>query len=151
MDGTLSFGDWLRRRRKALDLTQVEVAHSAGCVVGTIKSIEADARRPSKQLAARLADCLELTQDDHALFVKAARGLLSAERLPGAPARARLLPAVAALPAGKPRRGNLPTRLSPLIGRERELRLSRAAPPRRGAARTLTGPGGAARPAWRSS
>src|SRR5215211_1943360 len=47
MDGINSFGEWLRRRRRALDLTQAELADRAGCVTGTIKSIEANARRPS--------------------------------------------------------------------------------------------------------
>lgn len=55
MDGSPSFGAWLRRRRRALDLTQVELAHAAGCVAGMIKSIEADTRRPSRQLARRIA------------------------------------------------------------------------------------------------
>jgi hypothetical protein len=54
MDPITSFGEWLRRRRKALGLTQAELADQAGCVTGTIRSIEADARRPSRQLAERL-------------------------------------------------------------------------------------------------
>src|SRR5215216_5231214 len=81
MDAITSFGDWLRRRRKALDLTQAELADRAGCVPGTIKSIEADARRPSKQLAERLAGCLDLRPEERALFLKAARAELSPDRL----------------------------------------------------------------------
>ena len=49
MDEIASFGEWLRRRRKALDLTQAALADRAGCVPGTIKSIEADTRRSSRQ------------------------------------------------------------------------------------------------------
>jgi predicted ATPase/class 3 adenylate cyclase len=81
MDEIASFGTWLRRRRKALDLTQAELADRAGCAPGTIKSIEGDARRPSKQLAERLAECLGLGLDERGLFLKAARAELSADRL----------------------------------------------------------------------
>src|SRR5262245_43099608 len=81
MDEIASFGEWLRRRRKALDLTQAALADQAGCVPGTIKSIEADARRPSRQLAERLADVLELRPEERAAFLKAARAELSPDRL----------------------------------------------------------------------
>src|SRR5262245_240541 len=59
MDSIHSFGDWLRRRRKSLDLTQGELAQRVSCSVDLIQKIEADARRPSKQLAERLAERLE--------------------------------------------------------------------------------------------
>jgi predicted ATPase/class 3 adenylate cyclase len=81
MDAITSFGAWLRRRRKALDLTQAELAQRVSCVIGTIKSIEADARRPSKQMAERLAAVLELGSEERALFLKVARAELSADRL----------------------------------------------------------------------
>jgi predicted ATPase/class 3 adenylate cyclase/Tfp pilus assembly protein PilF len=81
MDEISSFGEWLRRRRKALDLTQAELADRAGCASGTIKSIEGDARRPSKQLAERLADVLDLRPDERAAFLKAARAELSPDQL----------------------------------------------------------------------
>ena len=48
MDGNASFGYWVRRQRKALDLTQAELAQQVGCAEGTIRMIEADARRPSR-------------------------------------------------------------------------------------------------------
>ena len=73
MEDDTSFGYWLRRRRKALDLTQEELAERAGCVVGTIRMIEHDARRPGKQMAERLADCLEVRPEERATFLKAAR------------------------------------------------------------------------------
>jgi len=48
MDGNASFGYWVRRQRKALDLTQAELARRVGCAEGTIRMIEADARRPAR-------------------------------------------------------------------------------------------------------
>src|SRR5687767_2964895 len=81
MNGITSFGEWLRRRRKTLDLTQAALAERAGCVPGTIKSIEADARRPSRQLAERLADVLELASEERVLFLKAARAEVSPDHL----------------------------------------------------------------------
>jgi class 3 adenylate cyclase len=84
MDTSPSFGYWLRRRRKALDLTQAELAQRVGCVVTTIKKIETDERRPSKQLAERLADCLAIPPVERAPFLQAARGELAADRLAAA-------------------------------------------------------------------
>ena len=55
---TISFGYWVRRQRRALDLTQRALAECVGCAVATIKKIEADERRPSAQMAERLAACL---------------------------------------------------------------------------------------------
>jgi predicted ATPase/class 3 adenylate cyclase len=81
MDVRSSFGAWLRQRRRALDLTQAELAQRVGCVPGTIKSIEAETRRPSKQLAGRLADALELRSEERALFLKVARSELNADQL----------------------------------------------------------------------
>lgn len=81
MEYSVSFGSWLQRRRKSLDLTQQELAHRVGCSVDTIKKIETDMRRPSRQLAELLADQLELTAGERLAFVKAARSVLAAERL----------------------------------------------------------------------
>ncbi|NJC97582.1 MAG: helix-turn-helix transcriptional regulator, partial [Anaerolineae bacterium] len=55
-----SFGDWLKARRKTLDLTQEELSSQAGCSVFALRKIETGERRPSKQLAALLADALQI-------------------------------------------------------------------------------------------
>ncbi|HWQ14108.1 MAG TPA: helix-turn-helix domain-containing protein [Roseiflexaceae bacterium] len=81
VEETASFGYWLRRRRKALDLTQDALARQAGCAADTIKKIEADARRPSRQLAERLADCLAVPPEQRAAFLRAARAELAVDRL----------------------------------------------------------------------
>src|SRR6266508_3360810 len=58
IDQTNSFGYWLRRRRRALDLTQGDLARRVGCATETIRKIETDMRRPSRQMAERMAVCL---------------------------------------------------------------------------------------------
>jgi predicted ATPase/class 3 adenylate cyclase len=76
-----SFGRWLQRRRKALDLTQEELAQRVGCAAETLRKIEADARRPSRQIAQRLAEALELPEAERAAFIQAARAELAVARL----------------------------------------------------------------------
>jgi class 3 adenylate cyclase/DNA-binding XRE family transcriptional regulator len=73
MDAASSFGAWVRRRRKTLDLTQGKLAQRIGCAVVTIQKIEADQRRPSRQIAARLADSLALPSEERDAFLRAAR------------------------------------------------------------------------------
>src|SRR3712207_5957377 len=82
MDTTASFGAWLRRRRKALDLTQDELAQRVGCAPITIQKLEADARHPSHKLAERLVDQLAPTPDHRDVFIRCARGELTADHLP---------------------------------------------------------------------
>src|SRR5262245_14086142 len=108
MDGNASFGYWVRRQRKALDLTQAELARRVGCAEGTIRMIEADARRPSRQIAARLADHLAIAPSDRTTFIQSARAELGADRL---------APPV----TFNRRRTNLPAQPTPLIGRAREV------------------------------
>ena len=47
----VSFGAWIQQRRKALDLTQDELARRVGCSPSAIRKIESDERRPSRQVA----------------------------------------------------------------------------------------------------
>ena len=79
-DDNASLGYWIRRRRKALDLTQARLAQQVGCAVATIKKIEADERRPSRQMAERLADCLSLPLEERAAFLRVANAELSLHR-----------------------------------------------------------------------
>jgi predicted transcriptional regulator len=50
MSEILSPGEWLRRRRKALDLTQDELAARVGCSKELIAKIEQDAHPPTCRL-----------------------------------------------------------------------------------------------------
>ncbi len=45
MDAPYTFGEWVKRRRKALDLTQGELANRAGCSVSALRKIELGERR----------------------------------------------------------------------------------------------------------
>jgi len=74
MDDITSFGYWLRRRRKTLDLTQATLAQQVGCSTDTIKKIERDERRPSRQLAELLADHLAIPDEEIEPFIQMARG-----------------------------------------------------------------------------
>ena len=76
-----SFGYWLRRRRKALDLTQEELAKTVSCSRFAIRKIEADERRPSRRLAERLAEKLSVPAQERDAFLDAARTVRAAERL----------------------------------------------------------------------
>ncbi|HTX90867.1 MAG TPA: tetratricopeptide repeat protein [Anaerolineales bacterium] len=70
-----SFGHWVKERRTALDLTREELAGRAACSPVTIKKIEADARRPSKQMAEVLGRALEIPSADLERFLALGRGL----------------------------------------------------------------------------
>ena len=78
---THSFGYWLRRRRKALDLTQEALAQQVCCSGFTIRKIEADERRPSRRLAERLATSLAVPKEERRDFLDAARALHATDRL----------------------------------------------------------------------
>jgi serine/threonine protein kinase/DNA-binding XRE family transcriptional regulator len=81
MDEPASFGYWIRRRRKALDLTSDELAQRVGCAGVTIRKIEADERRPSRQIAERLAIYLEIPPADRPAFLQSARAELAVDHL----------------------------------------------------------------------
>src|SRR6478736_1260682 len=91
-----SFGAWLKRRRKALDLTQADLARLVGCAVVSIRKIEADEQRPSRQTAERLAQHLQIPLEEQATFVQFARLGLD-EAPPTLP-----IPAAAQLPEARP-------------------------------------------------
>ncbi|MEO8395646.1 MAG: helix-turn-helix domain-containing protein [Chloroflexota bacterium] len=68
-----SFGQWLRQRRQVLDLTREDLAQRVGCAVITLKKIEADERRPSKQMAELFAEHLHIPAVDRPAFIRFAR------------------------------------------------------------------------------
>lgn len=126
MAGSPSFGEWLRLRRAALDLTRRELAQRAACAVVTIEKIEIGERRPSKQVAQALVAALRIPDAEREAFIAFARGQPAA----GAD-ELRLIP------------NTLPGALTPLIGREGELEaIHRRLIQGDERLLTLTGPGG---------
>lgn len=79
-----SFGKWVRRRRRALDLTQAALADQVGCAEVSIRKIEADAFRPSLEIAEALANCLQIPPDERPMFLQVARAERCPDRLPTA-------------------------------------------------------------------
>jgi predicted ATPase/DNA-binding XRE family transcriptional regulator len=127
----VSFCEWLKLRRKALDMTQEELARKTGCSVAALRKIEAGDRRPSKQLAALLAKALEISDEEQATFIRVARAELNLERLGETSlVRARGSPDIASLRQIRQDLANenplhalshhIPSQATPLIGRERE-------------------------------
>jgi predicted ATPase len=84
-----------------------------GCSAITLRKLEAEERRPSKQIAERLADVLNVAPDDRPAFLRFARG---------DPFAAPATPKTPDQPDQKTRpRHNLPHELTSFIGREKEI------------------------------
>src|SRR5918998_1418372 len=122
----LFFGDFLRQYRSAAGLTQEDLAERSGLSADTISLLErGEHRRPHRYTMQNLADALGLSRSDRIRFETSARK-------PAGNTTARV-----AQPA------DLPSPLTPFIGREREVtevRLKLLQPDVR--LLTLTGPGG---------
>src|SRR4051812_48860003 len=82
MDRDASFGRWLTQRRQFLRLQRGELAARIGCAIVTLRKIEADERRSSRQLAERLAEQLAIPLHERDSFVRVARGELPVNHLP---------------------------------------------------------------------
>src|SRR6266540_2259899 len=111
MSDIISLGLWIKRRRKALDLSQDELAQRVGCSLATIQKLEGDARRPSREIAALLADKLALAADERTAFIQAARAELGADRLPPpsqSVGRSAFVPA-SRMPASPPEEASSPS------------------------------------------
>jgi len=67
------FGQMVKNLRRALRLTQDELARRVGCAPVTLRKIEYGDLRPSVQIAERLAMALEIPLEARADFVRAAR------------------------------------------------------------------------------
>jgi predicted ATPase/DNA-binding XRE family transcriptional regulator len=107
-----SFGTWVKRRRKALDLTQQELAKQIGCSPSLIFKIESDERRPSRQMAELLAKKLDIPAEQRSLFLKIARKEKAADTLGETPPSNH---------SSVHPKNQIPKPLDPLVGREFEL------------------------------
>lgn len=103
----ISFGQWLRQRRRMLDLTQQGLADEVGCARITLRRIESGALKPSKELAQILLEKLGLPEMERPRWIQFARGYSDFP--------ARLVDSIASKPLT-----NLPASLTSFIGREKE-------------------------------
>lgn len=137
MSNPATFRVWLRRRRQERGLTQEDLGELVGYAAQTIAKIEGGQRRPSPQLALRLAEALQLPPEQQAAWMSAA--------LAGSEAEAPAPPAAPAVQLRQPTPSlGLPAYLTPFVGREREraeLQALLARPDCRLV--TVLGPGGA--------
>jgi predicted ATPase/Tfp pilus assembly protein PilF/DNA-binding XRE family transcriptional regulator len=126
------FGKWLEERRRALGLTQKEVAHAAACSVSTIRKIESGLRRPSREVAELLVECLEIAPEEREAFLRFAREGSEPRRLPPLPTSARSAragaaqpispsPAPATPPPDPEPASNLPALPTSFIGRQEQV------------------------------
>jgi transcriptional regulator with XRE-family HTH domain len=120
MTKTLPFGLWVKEARKMLDLTQKDLADLIGCSTITVKQIEAETRRPSKQLLELLAANLRIPSAQRTQFVVLGRGGSGKQSV------------------------FLPQQWTPFVGRENELAKIRELLQNTSRCRllTLVGPGG---------
>ena len=130
----VSFGEWLKRRRKGMGLTQRQLAARINCSTIMLKKVEAEERRPSAQIVERLAEIFNISPIEQINFLQFARGdwksapTSQSEELPWRVSNTTP-------------RSNLPTPLTSFIGREKELKeIARLLSSSR--LLTLTGPGG---------
>jgi transcriptional regulator with XRE-family HTH domain len=117
------FGALLKRLRTAAELTQEELAERSGVSTRLVSDLERGIiTRPRRDTLQMLADGLRLTGEARDDFLAAGRGQQSAE---------------------PPRRTNLPSPPTPLVGRESELAAALSLLARPDVRHvTLTGPGG---------
>lgn len=73
ISGSDSFGSWVQKRRRAMSLTRDQLAEKVGCAAVTIKKIERDERKPSRQVAELLADQLLIPRAARERFLHLAR------------------------------------------------------------------------------
>jgi len=110
----VSFGEWVKRQRRGLGLTQNQLARQIGCATITLRKIESDERRPSAQMVAQLAEIFTIPPADRPAFLRFARGDWTNPLQP--------IDSHAPWQAASPR-SNLPVLVTELIGREQETAL----------------------------
>ena len=127
MQEEISFGVWLRKQRRALDLSRQAFADQVGCAEVTLRRIEAGTLKPSKELAEILLEKLGIPETERPQWISFARGL-SGFPITSSSSQNKLLT-------------NLPAPLTTFIGREKEQAdVIRLVTKHRLV--TLTGPGG---------
>jgi predicted ATPase/DNA-binding XRE family transcriptional regulator len=106
MQEEISFGTWLRKQRRALDLSQRALADHVGCAEVTLRRIETDRLKPSKELANSILEKIGMPEADRPQWISFARGVA------GFP--------TSTTPSSNKPMTNLPAPLTTFIGREKE-------------------------------
>ena len=139
LDDAYTFGSWLKQRRKQLHLTQRDLAGQAGYAEVTLRKVEADELRPSREMAQRLAEALQIPPQEQARFLRFAR----AEGDDPPPFISAELPRAESHHATPLTPGSLPLPRTRLIGRDQTVGSVREQLLRDEVGiLTLTGPGG---------
>ncbi len=73
MYGLESFGSWVKVNRRALGLTQEEFARMVYCASITLRKIESNKLRPSRDLAYSIVDKAGASPEERELLVRWAR------------------------------------------------------------------------------
>ncbi len=109
-----SFGEWLNHQRSGRGVTQKQLAQQIGCATITLRKIESGERRPSGQIAKRIAEIFSISPKEQKDFLRFARG-------DGSKVPARKTSDAPWLPSVGAPRTNLPASLTSFIGREQEM------------------------------
>ena len=75
MNDHARFGAWLKRHRRALDLSREDLAHQISCSISLLEKIETGERRPSRQIAGLLANRFGVPADQQLEFISFARSI----------------------------------------------------------------------------
>ncbi len=96
-----SFGVWLYKQRRALDLSRQAFADQVGCAEVTVRRIEGGTLKPSKELADIILEKLGVPASERSQWIAFARG-------------------VSGFPYPSLPKSNLPAVLTSFVGREKE-------------------------------
>lgn len=111
-----TFGKWLKHQRSGRGLTQAQLAQKLGCATITLRKIESEERRPSRQIVERLSEFFNISPTEQADFLKFARGDWTKAPSPGVIDTPWSISAFSSKPAN-----NIPLQLTTFIGREKEI------------------------------
>ena len=110
----VSFGDWLKRRRSALGLTQEQLALQIHCSTSALRKFESEQRRPSAEVVEQLAEIFNISPDERESFLRFARGdwqAFGTSRTEATSWRGSMID----------EQSHLPSLITSFIGREKEL------------------------------
>ena len=109
----VSFGEWLKRQRGANGWTQKQLAQQMHCSISALRKMEAEERRPSVQIIARMAEIFGIPQHKRKSFLQFARGDWFTFSNEDAEGGAWYVPSVTSS-------SNLPVSFTSFVGRENE-------------------------------